>query len=189
MKMKKLFVLLLTLCLVCVSASALASAVTADGSALILDDFSLNLPEGEMYMQNEKKVGTIMLTVYPRAASYDTATNYNIVWVGSIFPMTTDLLNANKPSLEQETIAGITQAGYGIDGYTAGDAYDTTLHGEPCVALDTQMVMSLGEQSAPIYQRQLYFGGRGYVLTISASTAEDRDAVFAELDNILVFVN
>ena len=44
--MKKIFALLMALCLICVSAAALAEATAADGSPVKLDGFTLNLEAG-----------------------------------------------------------------------------------------------------------------------------------------------
>ena len=76
--MKKLFSLVLVLCLLCAGA-ALAETVTQE-TTLELEGFTLTLNPGEMYelVTEAAETGQPYLTIYPFAGENDYATNYNI---------------------------------------------------------------------------------------------------------------
>ena len=77
--MKKIFSLFMALCLVCVSAAALAEATAADGSPVKLDGFTLNLEAGAYYQLGAKEAEQVYVTVYPYVAGGDQSTNFNAV--------------------------------------------------------------------------------------------------------------
>ena len=172
--MKKIVALLLVLFLACVSAAALAEAVT-EKKTVELDGFSLDLQAGEYYFVDQKAVNQVYVTVYPYYGSGDTSSNYNFVWVGDVFEVTTNDVKAQAATIE-ENIRGTLEAnGISLDSMTVGDPYEATLNDVPCIALEFQMDISAFGMTMTVYQREILVGSIGYTITISAMTPDSLD--------------
>ena len=172
--MKKIFALLLALCLVCVSAAALAEAV-AEAKTVELDGFSLNLQAGEYYFVDQKAVNQVYVTVYPYYANGDTSSNYNFGWAGDVFEVTVDDVKAQAAAIEENIRTTLEANGISLDSFTVGDPYDATLNDVPCIALEFQMDISAFGMTMTVYQREILVGSIGYTITISAMTPDSLD--------------
>ena len=183
--MKKMLSLLTALCLVCLCASAFAD-VTAS-SPLTLDGFTLNLDAGIKYDLGTKTAQQVYITVYPYSAAGDTATNFNFVWAGTTQTITAADVKAELPGLRQQMIDGLQGYGYTVDSLDYDDPSDGTISGEACIVSNAKLVMSAYGQSMTLYQRQLYVGSKGFVITISAADTATLDAVTALLNSTLAW--
>jgi len=185
--MKKILALLMALCLICVSAATLAEATAADGSPVKLDGFTLNLEAGAYYQMGTKTVEQVYISVYPYVAGGDTSTNFNFVWAGGTGTITVDDIRAQVPGLKEQMKAGFEQYGYTLNSMDYSDPVDGTLAGEPCVSLDSKMSLTGGEITMDINQRQFYVGGKGFIVTASASDAAALDALAALMDSVIAW--
>ncbi len=185
--MKKIFSLFMALCLVCVSAAALAEATAADGSPVKLDGFTLNLEAGAYYQLSAKEAEQVYVTVYPYVAGGDQSTNFNAVWVGGAGTVTVEDVRAQVPDLKNQMKAGFEQYGYTLNSLDYGDPVDGTLSGEACVVLDSKMSLSANGMTLDINQRQFYVGSKGFILTASAGDAEMLGTVTALMDSVIAW--
>lgn len=185
--MKKVFSLFMALCLVCVSAAALAEATAADGSPVKLDGFTLNLEAGAYYQLGAKEAEQVYVTVYPYVAGGDQSTNFNAVWVGGAGTVTVEDVRAQVPDLKNQMKAGFEQYGYTLNSLDYGDPVDGTLSGEACVVLDSKMSLSANGMTLDINQRQFYVGSKGFILTASAGDAEMLGTVTALMDSVIAW--
>jgi hypothetical protein len=183
--MKKIIALLMALCLVCLCGAALAEVKTADGNPLVLDGFTLNVDAGAAYQLNDKAAEQVYVTVYPYLSSGDQATNFNAVWTGTTGSITVEEVRAEVPGLKEEMAKGFESYGFTLDSIEYADPVDNTLGGESCVSLDSQMKLSMNDQSLNIIQRQYYVGSKGYIFTISAGDAETLEGAATRLNAIL----
>ena len=185
--MKKIIALLLTLCMALCCVSALAEALQADGSPVDFDGFILNLEEGVVYQKAEKQSGQICAIVFPFYASGDLATNINAIWVDSYGDLTPEAVKADLEESRPTVEKGITDAGYTLDSYEYTDPVETDFGGIKCIANDNLMKLSQGSVSADIYQRVLYFGEKGYIINLSAASAEALETAVSWLESVLVW--
>ena len=187
--MKKLVALLLALCLLCVSAAALAETAEATTQAqkLELDGFTLDLVSGEYYLTYEKVAHQLYVVVYPFYAQGDMAHNYNFVWAGDTFEMTVEGVEANLASMEQNIKSGLEAQGITMDAFTPEEPYDVTLNGADCVALDFTLQLSTLGQSFTVYQREIMLGSIGYIVTLTATSPENLDIITQMLTQSLSF--
>ena len=184
--MKKILALFAALCLLFSCTSAMAITV-ADGTALDFGDLSIALESGMYYESDAKVVNQVFLTVYPYAASGDTATNMNVMWAGSNFEVTTDLVRSNGSVMEQTMREGLEAAGVTVHSFKMDDPYEGTLAGQPCIFLDMITSVTYGSMDLDIVQRQFYFGGKGYVFTISVNDTQARETVTRLLESMLIW--
>jgi hypothetical protein len=185
--MKKIIALLMALCLICVSAAALAEATATDGSPVKLDGFTMNLEAGAYYQLNDKKTEQVYVTVYPYVAGGDQSTNFNAVWAGATGTITVEEVRAQVPDLKEQMKAGFEQYGYTLDALEYGDPVDGTLAGEACIILDSKMRLSANGTTLDISQRQFYVGGKGFIMTASAADTETMETVTALMDSVIAW--
>ena len=185
--MKKIFALLMALCLICVSAAALAEATAADGSPVKLDGFTLNLEAGAYYQLGAQEAEQVYVTVYPYVAGGDQSTNFNAVWAGATGSITVEEVRAQVPDLKAQMKAGFEQYGYTLNSLDYGDPVDGTVAGEACVILDSKMSLSGNGMTLEISQRQFYVGSKGFILTASAGDAETLETVTALMDSVIAW--
>lgn len=185
--MKKIFALLLALCLLCAGVSALAETVTEE-KALELDGFSLILEPGEYYAVADEKVASqIYVQVAPYYGDGDSSTNYNIVWAGDVFEITVEELTAEAPSIEANMRSGLEAQGITVDSIDIDEPYDATINGVPCVAFDYVLHISYLSLSLDTYGREIVVGSIGYIFTMSAASPELLEKVTQTLTDALVF--
>ena len=182
--MKKVFALLLALCLLCVSAAALAEVVSGE-KAVELDDFTLNLKDGEAYQVAEKVVNQPYVMVYPYYGAGDQSTNYNVVWMGGVFEMTLDQLKAEAGGMEETLRAQFEPYGVTLNKFEASEPYEASLNGVPCLAIELTLEISAMGQNMTVYERQIAVGSIGYIFTISAGSAEDLEKATQSMSDAL----
>ena len=182
--MKKIVALLLVLCLVCVSAAALAEAVT-EAKTVDLGSFSLSLEAGEYYAVGEKAMNQVHVLVYPYFADGDQSSNYNFIWAGDAFEVTPETVQSQVAEIEETLRAQLTEAGVTVDSFTAGEPYDATLNDVPCVALELTMDISAFGMTMTIYEREILLGSMGYIVTLSALSTELLDEMTQKMANAL----
>ena len=187
--MKKLFALLLALCILCVSAAALAETaeVTVQAQKLEMDGFTLDLVSGEYYLTYDKVANQPYVMVYPFYEQGDSAHNYNFVWAGETFEMTVEDVEANLASLEQGIRSGIENQGVTMDAFMPEEPYYITLNGAEFVAIDFALQLSALGQSVIVYEREILLGSIGYIVTLSASSPENLDIMTQMLTQSLSF--
>lgn len=185
--MKKLFSLLMALCLVLCGSAALAAPQTADAAPLALDGFTLNLEAGAVYDLAEKTEGAVYVTVYPEAARADTATNYNIIWVGDDVEITLDLVRMETALYEEQVKEGFAEQGLEASDMVLSEVEETTLAGETAAFFSTSMKLSVSGMTVDVFQRQYYVYSKHMIITISAQTQETLEKVVASLDGVLVW--
>ena len=185
--MKKLFILMLALCLLCVSAAALAETGATEATKLELDGFTLELTHGELYTTNEKAANQVYIMVYPLYASGDTATNYSFTWVGGTFNKTVEDIQVEAVALEESVRAGLEVQGITMDSFAVEDIYETTVNDAKCIILDYELKMSAAGQSFTVSGRQLMFGSIGYTATITTLTPESREEITNQMVQSLSF--
>ena len=181
--MKKLLVLLLTLCMICILPAAMAE--TADGSPLVLDGLTLNVAAGTVYELNERVDGEVYVTLYPYASSNDTASNINVIWNGEPLDISAEDLKTLQNSMEDEIAPQFEAAGLQLVSFTPGAITETTLDGIKCFYMDSEMVLSANGITIPIKQRQIYVGEKAFIFTITAMTDEARTAMTTMVNYIL----
>ena len=186
--MKKLFAMTLALCLLCVSAAALAEKTAAtEATKVELDGFTLELTRGELYQTNEKTVNGIYIMVYPLYASGDTAQNYSFIWAGSTFDQSVEGVQDELPGLEESVRTELEAHGISMDSFVTEEVYEATLNGTDCIALDYNINMSVSGQTLTVYGREIILGSMGYTITITALTSESRDEITDQLAQSLNF--
>lgn len=184
--MKKILSLLLALCLLCLSAAALAEkAQAAQNTVLELDGFTLHLTEGEAYEQSAKRVNQVYVTVYPGVAEGDEGSNYNFVWAGAPLKFTTDDINKLLEDFESQAREQFASMGVSLDSFSKSEPYEATLNEIHCVGIDMTLTVSAGDISVDIYERQLLLDGFEYIITLSAQTSEALDVITNKLANAL----
>ena len=181
--MKKIFALMLTLCLLC--ASTAFATVTETGTKVDLDGFSLNLDAGMYYDLYEKGVNQLYAAVYPFYGSGDLSTNYNIVWAGGEFEITVEDVAAEAPSMEANIRSGLEAQGITVDSVDMDEPYDATINGVPCVAVDYVLHISYAGQNLDIYGREIVIGSIGYIFTLSTASEELMDTATQALADAL----
>lgn len=170
--MKKIPALVLALCLLCMSAAALAETA-AEVTTLNLDGFSLELSNGEGYQQAEEKIqGQVYVVVLPFYANGDENTNYNAVWLGGSVELTAEDVYAEVASMEETMRSTLAASGVTLDSYQVGEAYEAELNGLSCIAVEMVMSVSYAGQSFTIYEREIVVGSLGYAFTVTASSEE-----------------
>ena len=154
--MKKILALLMALCLICVSAAAMAEAVQADGSPVKLDGFTLNLESGAYYQLGTKATEQVYVTVYPFVSGGDMSTNFNAVWGGGAGTISVDDIRAEVPTLKEQMIAGFEAYGYTLNSVDYSDPVEGTIGGKACIILDSKMNLSANGMTLDVSQRQFY---------------------------------
>lgn len=169
--MKKLLALVFALCLFCTSV-AFAESITSDGSMLELDDFSIQLMSGMVYTVLDRTPTAVMFKFLPYANLGDTASNINFVWDGAPFDISVEDTNALRDVRRQNMIEALEAAGYKVNSFVYGDAFDCPIGDEPGVALDSDMSITYMSQTFTVKQRQISIGSKGYVISLSATDTE-----------------
>ena len=192
--MKKIFALLLALCLLCAGVSALAETAAApveelltEEKALELDGFSLLLGAGEYYYVGQKAAGQIYVQVLPFYGDGDYSTNYNATWSGNTGEVTADDVKAQIADFEDSIRTQYAAVGITVDSFTLSEPYDASLSGVDCVAFEMESTISYLGQSLHIYQREIWVGSIGYIFTLTASSPDDLDKITQKLAEALVF--
>lgn len=184
--MKKLLALAIALCLFCTS-FAFAEAITSNGDPLQLDDFTLNLADGMVYIPGTKETNQVLILLYPYASAGDTATNINFVPLGTNLDFTTATVAASAEASKATIKETLEAQGFTLDSVEFSDAVETSLGGAPCVSIDNTMDITYLSISMTIYQRELYVSGKGYMITVSASDKEMLDPLMELLDAMLIW--
>ena len=186
--MKKLLALVMVLCLFTFSfASAEQATVTQEDTVLTLDDFSLNLSTGMVYATQPREAEGLVIQVAPYAASGDNSSNFNFMWNGSSFDSSADTTNASVDGFRESVITALNDAGMTVDSLVFDTAADCTIAGRPGSRLDCVIGMTYQKMSFVVYQRYLFEGMAGYMITISAGDAALLDAMTELLDSILTW--
>ena len=185
--MKKIFALLLALCLLCLSASALAETVTEE-KALELDGFSLILEPGEYYaVADEKVANQIYVQVAPYYGDGDNSTNYNAVWAGEPFEMTVDEMKAQAAEIESAIRSSFEAYGITVSSFAMSDPYEATISGVDCIVVEYTLDIDVYGQTMTAYEREIVVGSIGYTFTLSAASQELLEKVTQTLVDALVF--
>ena len=187
--MKRLFALLMVLCLLCTVSAGLAEVVQADGGIQAFDGFSLNLDDGVVYIKSEKAKNQVYVQVYPYyAVNGDDTANFNFVWIGTTGTLTVDDVRGMIPSFKTSFKDTYAAAGYTLDSIEFADPYDSSLIGEQCVVLESQQYV-LDPQGAPfdVFQRQYYFGSNGFIITVTGRTPAALESVNSVLEKVLAW--
>ena len=185
--MKKILALLMALCLISVSAAALAEPTAADGSPVKLDGLTLNLEAGAYYQLGTKTVEQIYISVFPYVAGGDASTNFNVVWAGGTGTVTVNDIRAQVPDLKEQMKAGFESYGYTVNSMEYADPLDATLAGEPCVSLDSKLSLSGNGMTVETNQRQFYVGTKGFIITASAGDTASLEALATLMDSVIVW--
>lgn len=185
--MKKLFSLVLALCLLCVCAASFAETTVEKNVRLELDGFTLNLNDGEYYQLNEKIANQAYIVVFPFYGQDDTSTNYNFVWMGGVYELTLEETKATLADSEEGIKSGLEAQGINVSNFNMGEAYEAKLKDVDCVAIDFNMELSALGQSVTIYERQFLLGSLGYVITVTAASPEILDAASDQMAQSLEF--
>lgn len=152
--MKKILALLTALCLVFLTAAALAETVVSDGSTLVFDGFNLRIDKGAAYQKGTKATEQVYVTVFPYVANGDTSTNYNCVWAGTTGIITVAEVRSEVPNLKKQMEDGFKSYGYTLNSLDYSDPVDGTLAGASCVILDSKISLSANGMTLDLHQRQ-----------------------------------
>ena len=184
--MKKLLSLALFLCVLCLSfAYADSSPVVSDGSPLEFDDFTLTPEPGMIYVLGENTPGKTIVTVYPLAASGDTATNLNFVYHGAPFDESVDYVDAHKEQIKDGVIKTAEAYGYSVTSLDYGDCVVSQFGEKPCVYFDGVTSVDINGTPLTICQRGYFLGSIGYEVSVTAADMETVDIVAFQLDAML----
>ena len=161
--MKKIFSLVLCLCLL----SAAFSALAATKTVYDFEDFTLEADtEPEIGTKNSSSV---LFQYKPFASSGDNATNANATWIGSGISssMTPAEMTESVRALEADLRNGYASYNMSLDAYVVQDAIQTEYWGV----------------SVSMVQRQIIvFAAPGaYAFTVSSGDMEKLDAATADL--------
>ena len=186
--MKKLLSLALILCLCFLSLSSAEQAYEiSDGSPLHLEDFILTPEPGMAYTMGAKVASTVMLMVYPNAASGDMGTNYNFVWLGGAVELTPADVDSLQDMLREQITAGYAANGISVNSMEFTGAVECEIAGETCVMLDITSELVTNSITVPTYQRLFYCGARGYSFTLSSVGKDALDQMTEQLSSALTW--
>ena len=171
--MKKLFSLLLALCLLCVSAAALAETVELDGLT-----FELN--NGEYFVKGEK-TDQVYLQIYPFFSKGDGSTNITVSYVEGASSYTADQFKDAAGQIEEVLKSGLEAQGIQVDSVTMKDPYEATLNDVPCIAIEFEMQVSAYGMSLAICERLIALGKGDYLLAVTAMNQDDLDTATAQM--------
>ena len=185
--MKKLFALILVLCLVCTASAVSAEVLQADGSSLTFDGFTLNLDAGVYYILNERVMNQVYVQVYPYfAVTGDDTINFNAVWTGTTGALAVDDVQGMVPAFETSFKETYAAAGYTLESIAFDEACEGTLGGKNCVVLQShQLVVDPSENGFEVFQRQFYIGSNGFIFTATGRTPEALEDICGILENAL----
>lgn len=177
--MKKIFSLVLCLCLL----SAAFSALAATKTVYDFEDFTLEADtEPEIGTKNSSSV---LFQYKPFASSGDNATNANATWIGSGISssMTPAEMTESVRALEADLRNGYASYNMSLDAYVVQDAIQTEYWGFPALQCDLESTLSSGGVSVSMVQRQIIvFAAPGaYAFTVSSGDMEKLDAATADL--------
>lgn len=173
--MKKIFALVLALCLLYAASASLAE--TAEATRLELDGFTLELSSGEYYQQYEKSANSPTVIIYPFYSNGDQSTNYNFVWGGGPFEMNLDQVKDQLAQTEETMRAALTSNGIELTSFEMGEPWEAELNGKECIAVEYNLRMSAMGMELTSYMRQILIGSIGYVITLTASSPEDLETI------------
>ena len=184
--MKKLLPLALFLCVLCLSfACADSSPVVSDGSPLEFDHFTLTPEAGMIYVLGEQTPGKTFLTIYPYAASGDTATNVNFVYQGHPFDESTDYVDAHKEQIKDGVIKTAEAYGYLVTSLDYSDTVGSVLGGKPCVYFDGVTSVEINGNPLTICQRGYFLGSIGFEVSVTAADMDTVALLSEQLDPML----
>lgn len=186
--MKKIFALLLALCLAISVSAAFADVLVSEGTPIAFDGFSLNLSKDTAYEAGEKVKDQVYFIVYPYYMSTgDSSTNFNAVWAGETEEITVRQLQNQLPSIRKEIEEGFKEYNITLDALVYEDPFESTLGGEFCLVLNAEMTISSNGTAFGMLQRQFYVGSKGYVFTVTGLDRETLDAASTMLDYVLAW--
>lgn len=188
--MKKILALLAVLCILFLSASALASGDTlyTTGKPLELDGFTLDLGSGTPYMLYPKETGKIYLNILSfNQGTGDIGSTFNVLWCGGPFEMTAGDLQARIPADLEQTKAEIEGAGYTVSQLDHTDVAEALLAGEPSLFFQIHIAAVQGEYAFSAYERQYRVPGKGFVFTVVSVDPDSLDTVCSRLSEILAW--
>ena len=185
--MKKLFSLVLVLCLLCAGA-ALAETVTKE-TTLELEGFTLTLNPGEMYelVTEAAETGQPYLTVYPFAGENDYATNYNISSVNVPEGYNAEQMKKEIVGVEEQFRAAMEASDVRLEAFEIKDPCDGTLGEAPCTSYDYSATIKLGTTSVSLFARSIIAGSINANFIITAGTEEALEKVAQRLTEALHF--
>ena len=184
--MKKILSLMITLCLLCMSAATLAETAK-EATKLELDGFTLNLTNGEFYTVNEKVANQPYIVVLPFYASGDMTTNYTFAWNDGVFELTIEGIKTINSMMEQQLRTLYGSYGYTIDSFTIEDPYEATLSDTDCFVVDMVTVLSNAGQKAYTYQRQIYIPSIDHYITLSTTSPEALETITQQIADSITF--
>ena len=184
--MKKLFSLVLVLCLLCAGA-ALAETVTKE-TTLELEGFTLTLNPGEVYQRTENpELGQPYLMVFPLVGENDYSTNYGICSVNVPEGYNAEGMKKEIASFEEDFRTGMAAQNIQVEAIEVKEPWDDTLNEKPCTTFGYSTTIKSGDISMKLFARSIVVSSVNTNFIITASSEEALEKAARQLSEALHF--
>ena len=184
--MKKLFSLVLVLCLLCAGA-ALAEVATEE-TTLELEGFTLTLKPGEVYQRTENpELGKPYLMVFPLVGENDYSTNYGICSVNVPEGYNAEGMKKEIASFEEDFRTGMAAQNIQVEAIEVKEPWDDTLNEKPCTTFGYSTTIKSGDISMKLFARSIVVSSVNTNFIITASSEEILERVTQQLSEVLHF--
>lgn len=184
--MKKLFSLVLVLCLLCAGA-ALAEVATEE-TTLELEGFTLTLKPGEVYQRTENtELGQPYLMVFPLVGENDYSTNYGICSVNAPEGYNAEGMKKEIASFEEDFRTGMAAQNIQVEAIEVKEPWDDTLNEKPCTTFGYSTTIKSGDISMKLFARSIVVSSVNTNFIITASSEEALEKAARQLSEALHF--